>query len=95
MRHAHSGKIPFDCPFFSTAGHTLTGQAVMVGCSKYLGSLTVCPLARRKKGHRDFATFATAPEGSVCPVGTCPKGKTTRRWGVKRALGTASARGDD
>ena len=54
MRHAHSGKIPFDCPFFSTAGHTLTGQAVMLGCSKYLGSLTVCPLARRKKGRMGF-----------------------------------------
>ena len=54
MRHAHSGKIPFDCPFFSTAGHTLTGQSVMVGCSKYLGSLTVCPLARRKKGRMGF-----------------------------------------
>ena len=59
MRHAHSGKIPFDCPFFSTAGHTLTRELVITGFSKYLVLLTVCPLARRKKGHRDFATFAT------------------------------------
>ena len=54
MRHAHSGKIPFDCPFFSTAGHTLTGQSVMLGCSKYLALPTVCPLARRKKGRMGF-----------------------------------------
>ena len=52
-------KSPLDCPFFSTAGHTLTREPVIVGLSKYLGLLTVCPLARRKKGHRDFATFAT------------------------------------
>ena len=54
MRHAHSGKIPFDCPFFSTAGHTLTGQSVLVGCSKCLVLLTACPLARRKKGRMGF-----------------------------------------
>ena len=54
MRHAHSGKIPFDCPFFSTAGHTLTREPVKVGCSKVLGLLTVCPLARRKKGRMGF-----------------------------------------
>ena len=54
MRHAHSGKIPFDCPFFSTAGHTLTGQSVMLGCSKILVQATVCPLARRKKGRMGF-----------------------------------------
>ena len=50
---------PLYCPFFSTAGHTLTREPVIVGFSKYLVLLTVCPLARRKKGHRDFATFAT------------------------------------
>ena len=67
MRHAHSGKIPFDCPFFSTAGHTLTGQAVMLGCTPILVQATVCPLARRKKGHGDFATFATVACGE--PLG--------------------------
>ena len=59
MRHAHSGKIPFDCPFFSTAGHTLTRDTPFLGFSKDLVLLTVCPLARRKKEHRDFESFAT------------------------------------
>ena len=49
---------PLYCPFFSTAGHTLTRDLVITGCSKELGLLTVCPLARRKKGEWDFATFA-------------------------------------
>ena len=50
---------PLYCPFFSTAGHTLTRDTPFLGCSKILVQRTVCPLARRKKGHRDFATFAT------------------------------------
>jgi len=45
------------------------------------------PFLRPGNGQGDFASVAIAPEGSVCPVDTCPKGKATRRWGVKRAAG--------
>ena len=107
MRHAHSGKIPFDCPFFSTAGHTLTGQSVMVGCSKYLGSLTVCPLARRKKGRMGFCyvrycrgagSFLASPTLALLEDGSRPTGqhqstqRAPQRLRCVESLGSPNAR---
>jgi len=86
MRHARSGQIPFNCDFFGAGAHIHRTCGVWWVALSYL-SWQRCAPFRPEKTQGDLPTLATAPEGSVCPVDTCPKGKATRRWGVKRAAG--------